>query len=402
MAETQPLRVLIVRFGSTPVTFLNRLVTGLAAAGIHVSIAGDKKTHHQIMAIDYVDLLWAPSWKGNFIVKASRLIALLFTHFSTHRLRWLFTHLQSSKSLSKAFFRLYEYLPFMKGVWDVIYFPWNSNAIEYQGLYDLGMPVVVSCRGSQVNIRPHLPGQEAYTKGLRASLQKAAAVHCVSADLQQTVLNLGVHPDQCRIIRPAVDPDFFRPPSRPPRNTRFTLVTTGSLIWPKAYETMLMALRHLVDVGVDAELHIIGQGPERQNILFTMDDLGLTARVTLQGRLTPSEVRNQLHKADCFVLSSVSEGIANAVLEAMSCGLPVVTTDCGGMREAVTDGVEGFVVPLREPHRIACALEKLAADPSLRRQMGVAGRKRILQDFVLDQQVEQFIDLFQRISKNSA
>lgn len=399
MAETQFLRVLIVRFGSTPITFLNRLVQGLAASGIHVSIASDKQVHHGVIASDNVDLLWAPSWKGNFVIKASRLIALLFTYFSFRRLAWLQAQVQCSQSLSQSFFRLYQYLPFMKGKWDLIYFPWNSTAIEYRGLYKLDIPVVVSCRGSQVNIRPHLPGQEGYVQALRSSLQGGTAVHCVSTDIQGTITALGVSPKRCRVIRPAVDPEFFSPPDHPPHNPRLTLVSTGSLVWPKSYETMLAAFKHLVDAGIDAELHIIGEGPERQHLLFTIHDLGIQERVFLHGRLAPEGVRDQLQQADCFVLSSLSEGIANAALEAMSCGLPVISTDCGGMREAVSDGVEGFIVPLRDPHAIAAAFHKLADDPTLRSRMGAAGRSRVIADFKLNDQINAFLALFRTIVK---
>jgi colanic acid/amylovoran biosynthesis glycosyltransferase len=265
----------------------------------------------------------------------------------------------------------------------------------------LGIPVVVSCRGSQVNIRPHLPGQETYVQALRTSLQQAAAVHCVSSDIQQSVIGLGVSPDRCRVIHPAVDPEFFSPPAYPPDNQRFSLISTGSLIWRKSYETMITALKHLVDAGIDAELHIIGEGPERQHILYTIHDLGLQERVTLHGHLAPNKVRDQLQNADCFVLSSLSEGIANAGLEAMSCDLPVVTTNCGGMREAITDGVEGFIVPLRDPHAMATALHKLGCDPTLRSRMGAAGRSRVIADFKLEDQISAFLSLLRTISKSN-
>ncbi len=77
----------------------------------------------------------------------------------------------------------------------------------------------------------------------------------------------------------------------------------------------------------------------------------------------------------------------------MSCGLPVVTTACGGMREAVSDGVEGFLVPTRAPAALSAALHKLAVDPSLRQRMGQAGRERIIKDFQLSDQVDAFIRL---------
>ncbi len=116
----------------------------------------------------------------------------------------------------------------------------------------------------------------------------------------------------------------------------------------------------------------------------------------LVGRQPPEVVRSYLQQADAFLLSSLSEGIANAALEAMACGIPVVTSDCGGMREAITHGVEGFVTPLRQPEAMAQALQRLWQDPELRRQMGEHGRARVLADFNLEKQVSQFLDLFEQ------
>ena len=82
----------------------------------------------------------------------------------------------------------------------------------------------------------------------------------------------------------------------------------------------------------------------------------------------------------------------------MSCGLPVVTTDCGGMREAVTNGIEGFVVPLRDTQAMARALMALAADPALRARMGQAARARVLKDFQIDQQISAFEKLFNEVT----
>jgi glycosyltransferase involved in cell wall biosynthesis len=104
-----------------------------------------------------------------------------------------------------------------------------------------------------------------------------------------------------------------------------------------------------------------------------------------------------LQRADVFVLASLSEGISNAVLEAMACGLPIVTTDCGGMREAITDGVEGFVVPVRDSESMANALEKLIADKVLRAEMGCRARERILGGFTLERQVEQFLAMYEEL-----
>lgn len=393
MAERASFRLLVVGYGQTEITFLQRLLRGLVDQGVQVTLATASKRVIKSFPKGSLRWLWAPSWNGGGLLRAARLLALCFQNLLSPRKAWLRAQLRQAKTPRQRFETLYRYLPFGRGEWDLIYFPWNSAAIDYSGLYELGIPVVVSCRGSQVNIRPHLPGQEGFKEKLIISLRKAAVVHCVSEQIRQEVLSFAIEQGKTAVIHPALDPNFFRPGIPAGNEGKLRLITTGALIWRKGYEYLLQAVQQLQQAQLDFELNIIGEGVERQRLLYTIADLGLAGRVNLLGQLEPAVVLQRLQQSDVFVLSSLSEGISNAVLEAMSCGLPVVTTACGGMREAVSDGVEGFVVPIRDPETMAAALKKLAADPILRQRMGQAGRERILKDFQLSGQVEAFIRL---------
>ena len=104
-------------------------------------------------------------------------------------------------------------------------------------------------------------------------------------------------------------------------------------------------------------------------------------------------MRERLWASDVLLQASLSEGLPNTVLEAMACGLPVVVTDCGGLREAVDDGVEGLVCPRRSPQALADALGSLR-DRALARRMGEAGRKRVCAEFTLERQLESFRRLY--------
>ena len=119
--------------------------------------------------------------------------------------------------------------------------------------------------------------------------------------------------------------------------------------WLKGHEYALQAIRHLIDSGVPVRLEIaggdphgsVGEASSRERLEHTIHDLGLERHVRLLGRVSSREVRDALGRADVLLHTSLSEGIPTVVLEAMACALPVVVSDCGGVREAVTDGDRG-------------------------------------------------------------
>ena len=392
------MRVLIASISWPPETFLARLLEGLLTYDyIELTVASEQRPSKEWFSNSNFKWIHAPGWSGP---KARRLtrVALLFAKTvlrAPGSLKWIAKESSEADGQVTKLQTWYRHLPFTTGNWDIIYIPWIGGANTYGGLLKLDIPVIVSCRGSQVNVYPHNPQKKHLDAQLRTAFEQVDIVHCVSDDIKREAFRYGLNPAKAVVIRPAVDPDFFHLSTSELQNiSHFCVVSTGSLIWHKGYEYALIAIRRLVDRGIPVRYDIIGTGNEQQRLLYTIYDLDLVDHVRLLGQLRPTEVRDRLQQADAFLLSSLSEGISNAVLEAMACGLPIVTTDCGGMREAVTNSVEGFVVPTRDPLATAEALVQLSQDPELRRRMGAAARQRVLQDFQLEDQVVQFVRLF--------
>lgn len=403
MVERAPFQLLIVGVRLPPETFLARLINGLARSGVAVTVAGSG-TRGPSDLDPSVHQMMLPSWEAPRLVRLLRLwsMGLRACIGAPRDLRLFADYVRQQTSAAERLCTLHSLLPFAGRRWDAVYFPWNSAAIAYLPLFDLGMPVIVSCRGAQVNIAPHDPERKELAAGLRETFRRATAVHCVSEDILCVAQRLGLDPERARVIRPAVDPEQFCPGAKTPEERgALRIVSTGSLHWRKGYEYALLAVRKIVSRGIPVQYEIIGDGLERQRVLYTVHDLELESLVRLSGRLPPAEVVRRLQQADIFLLSSLSEGISNAALEGMACGLPIVTTDCGGMREAVTDGVEGFVTPVRDAEAMANALAKLAVSPQLRWRMGEAARHRIVCEFTLERQIAQWRELLQSLSVSS-
>jgi colanic acid/amylovoran biosynthesis glycosyltransferase len=395
MAEGGMPSLLVAGVAWPPETFLRRLISGLREQGVKVTVASATRP-------DETSLGWLPlrGFGGSRVGGILRLAGGLVRATSAAArdvavIRGFVTESPSSVRVRRAF----ALLPFCGRHWSVVYFPWLSAAAEMLPFVSaLGMKTIVSCRGSQISVARHNPRRSDFLKRLPLVFAAADAVHCVSSAILEEAVELGLEREKAVVIPPAVDAEFFSPveSSGSPR-TGLRLVSVGSLIWRKGYEYLVMAVHRLLDRGLDCSLSIIGDGPELQRVAFTIQDLGLEERVTLLGHLPPEEVRDILHASDIFVLSSLSEGISNAVLEAMACGLPVVTTDCGGMREAVMDGVEGFVVPVRDPEAMAEAVDFRVENPSRREELGRSARARARDCFSLDEQVTQFLTLIRSV-----
>ena len=398
MARTRPLRLLVVGTSWPPQTFLGRLMRGLAASGIDVFLAFSQEPDQDWFFQSGLKSFRIWAWEGSRALRLVRLVWLSFRGLlRSPRDFWRFFRLSRAEPTLAAKLRtLNRLVPFAGVRYDVLYFPWNSVAIDYLPLFESGMPVLVSCRGSQVNVAPHHP-RRGVRKGLPATFARAARIHCISQAIEREAERFGLDRGKARVIHPGIDPGFFAP--SPSRETSATLriVTVGSLVWVKGTTYALQALRLLLDRGIRAHLTLVGDGPERQRILYTIDDLNLGEHVEIAGRLPPVAVRDRLRESDVFILPSLSEGFCNAAIEAMGCGVPVVMTNCGGVREGLTHGVEGFVVPLRDPAAMAEAVARLAQDPDLRARMGQAGRARIARDFTLDRHVRDFVTLLEEV-----
>jgi glycosyltransferase involved in cell wall biosynthesis len=280
---------------------------------------------------------------------------------------------------------------------DVIHLEYTGLATAYlDALVLLDAKLVVSCRGTAERMTPIAEPERA--NELREMFRVVDRVHCVSQDLVETCAAYGLDPAKAFVNNPAIDTDAFRRATAyTARSGTFRILSTGRLHWAKGIEWGVLATRALVDAGHDVHYDVIGGGDEIGRLRFLIHDLKLGDRVTLAGKQPMAEVRRALESADVYLLPSVSEGISNAALEAMAMELPVVSTNVGGMSEAITDGVDGVLVPSRSPREIADAIAALVHEPTRRMRIGAAARQRVLEQFSVERQTAQFIAEYARL-----
>lgn len=181
-----------------------------------------------------------------------------------------------------------------------------------------------------------------------------------------------------------------------------TLVIVGNLIPYKGHGDLLAALgRAAPRLPPDWRLLIVGRDEGIASSLQAQAAaLGIDRNVAfLDSR---NDIPEILNAGDIGVLCSHQEGFSNAVLEGMASGLPMIVTDVGGNAEAVIDGECGIVVPPHDPPRLAEAIVRLANDPSLRAQLGNAGRRRMAEHFALERSIAAYDALYRALQSGRA
>jgi sugar transferase (PEP-CTERM/EpsH1 system associated) len=175
----------------------------------------------------------------------------------------------------------------------------------------------------------------------------------------------------------------------------FLVLQVARLDYLKDYPTAVRTIARLADASPTVKLAIVGEGPERQRIESEIRRCGVEGRVRLLGRR--QDVPRLLAAADALLLTSISEGIPLTVIEAMAAGLPVVSTDVGGVPEIVEEGATGLLVPSANDEQLAERLLRLARDPGLCRDLGARGRARARQQFSEEQMHSAYVRLYEEM-----
>ncbi len=226
--------------------------------------------------------------------------------------------------------------------------------------HKLDIPFSIKARGADI----HYWGQK---KSCRSQMldaaQSATGLLAVSQALKADMAEMGMNAGKIRVHYTGLNQDRFKPVDRAEAKAKLgitgpLLVTVGALISRKNQHLVIEALADLKD----ATLILAGTGAELGNYMALAEELGVRDRVRFAGSVPHNELPQLLGAADIMVLVSKSEGLANAWVEALACGTPIIISAAGGARELLTDPVAGRIVN-ETPPEIARAVQDILANP---------------------------------------
>lgn len=268
-----------------------------------------------------------------------------------------------AKALARALVPILDRLAF-----DVIdasfFFPDGPAAIALGRRY--GVPVSIKARGADIH---HWGNAPATARQVREAGSAADGLLAVSEAMKADMVAMGMPDERIRVHHTGVDLGRFVPVVRDRAGRR--VISVGALIRRKAHEIVIEAVARLPGVRLD----IAGDGPERIRLQATIDRLRVGDRIRLLGSVLHGDLPALIAAADVMALASSSEGLANAWVEALACGTPIVIPDAGGAREVVTSAAAGRIVA-RDAGAFAGAIRDLLGRPPSR-----AATRRVAESF---------------------
>ena len=265
----------------------------------------------------------------------------------------------------------------------VIAFMLEVYCVTLASLIGVSVPVISSER-----IDPHFFGR---AKGLLRWLLLRRTTHLVVQTVRIKDFYSAKLQSRTTIIpNPVTDKVFSLTPTLKQKR----IIAVGRLAYQKNYPMMFRAFAKVHHDFPDWQLVVYGNGPQKDEIRGVIERLGMEGHIILAGK--SDHVVEEMNKSSLFVMSSDYEGMSNALLEAVCVGLPVISTDVSGARDLITEGVNGYIVPVGNERALTLALSSMLSSPEKMDEMGRQS-KALAPRFREEQIVGQWEELIKKV-----
>ena len=237
---------------------------------------------------------------------------------------------------------------------------------------------------------------------LRDKIRRAEFIICISKFHRDFYLEQGARPEQLHLAYCGIDPALFAPRAEPRETDNvYRIISAGRLVEKKGFEYLIDACRLLTDRGERVECIIAGSGEMAEALRDRIRDRDLEETVTVTGdSLTQEQIPAFMHAGDLFCLPCVwardndVDGLPQMLMEAMACGLPVISTQLVGIPDLVIDNRTGALVMPRDSEKLAAAIQSMIHDPHHAAHLASAGRAWVVDRFNLANSLDPLIALF--------
>jgi glycosyltransferase involved in cell wall biosynthesis len=201
---------------------------------------------------------------------------------------------------------------------------------------------------------------------------------------------------QIEITPFGVNTDIFKVMSLPKSNDVTVFGVVKSLSDRYGFSDLFKSFSILSRKYENIELVVVGDGECREKYENQIQNLGIQDKVRMVGRVQNEDVPKYLNEMDIFVLPSIEDSFGVAAVEAMACGTPVIVSDAGGLQEVVIEGETGYIVPMRNPEKLAVAMEKLLLDKNLQSKFSTNGVKHVIENYDWKENANRMLEFYKK------
>lgn len=301
---------------------------------------------------------------------------------------------------------LYLAIPFLNKDFDIIHCHFGPNGNVGALLKDLGINGILITTFHAYDITSYIKRESPHIYD--NLFKKGDIFMAVCEDGKRKLKNLGCKEDKIVVHHMGVDIERFRLKERYFNGFSVKVLTVGRLVEKKGLIYAIKAVSLLIKKGHNIMYIIAGNGPLKSELYNLILQLGMSGKIKLIGSVDQSRVKAIMMNSDIFLLPSVTgsdgdqEGIPVVLMEAMSTGMPVISTYHSGIPEIVEDGKSGFLVPERDINALAGRLEYLIKHPELCSEMGRVGRDFVEKHYNIKKLNKQLVQFYEGVlSKTS-
>ncbi len=373
--------------------FINRLTVGLTHKNHRLHIIGfNTDCSEKIKGVNYIDLGNEDN-KLNFIYVSLKLICLsLFKSDGLSRL------LKVVKAIIKSDGSTLKRMNVLNSVYslntDILHIQWPSLLPFCEDvLGKTNCKILLSQRGYHINVRPFI--DEENNTVLKKWYPNIDGFHSVShAIKEKSKLIYNSINKLDKVIYSGIGCNSIPYQKIYSKGSVLKIISVGRPHWIKGYAFILKVCKELKNRKLDFQYTIIG-AKANEELTYLVEEYGLINNVTLTSKLPQNEVFDMMRESSLFLLSSVEEGLANVVIEAMAIGIPVISTNVGGMSELVIHNKTGWLVPFNDIQAFVKEIESFNNfDTSDIDTVRLAARKKVEEQHNIDTMISEFESLY--------
>ena len=400
-------------------TFILNQITGLIDRGYEVDIYCDRvgdtaQMHPEVTEYELLKRVNYSPIPINFVWRCLKGIYLFLLNFpkapvTTLRSLNFFKYNKTYYGdIGNFLTPLYIVVPWLKQQhYDIVHCHYGRNGLKAILLKDLGVidsKIIVTFHGYDISRYLQIYGDRLYDY----LFKRADLLQPISQYWYRKLISLGCDPSKVwlQVHHMGVDCDRFVPPKNKTSNLKkIDIVGIARLVEKKGLRYGIQAVASLIQKYPHLQLsyQIIGDGILRTELEAQIDRLGVTKQVKLLGWKKQHQVQTIISKADLILAPSITstkgdcEGIPVSLMEAMGQAIPVVSTYHSGIPELVEDGVTGYLAKEKQVDELTQKLEQLVNNSSLRHQMGLAGREKVLQEYNIKLLCDRLVETYQKL-----